>query len=660
MHSLIFANMLLVNDWMDSGTRKAALEKAEAMLKQIAYPDFILSDEKLDEWYKGHETMVQMNLSRESRHVAVHGLPENLTIEKITAFFAIYGKVQKIDKNPADKSVIVSFNDVRSAQKAYQGEHLLDSNIPFTINFHEPDLSMKSATSSQPSTSSSTKESSDLPNSIKCASSSSQNQSITQQQLPSTVLQSQVASYKRGIPPNLASSQNPSQMSLNSSALGLNSSSGSFQSQDEVDIFHPKASRTLYVGGLESRISEENLKRRFSKFGEILDVDVKNFESPSPFAFLQFADIDSSVKAINAHLGANKKGRAPPKPSVPPRPPQPNLQHKRPSQDSTSSSQAPHTPLKNIRPELVVPLEVPPNAPIIPRDPRNRNATRIPVYRVPYTRNNEAITRRAGPPKTNLLFYRFGENMPSLHQTNDTWPVPRNSSQPSSSHKPAAVSSSNRSSGSIVKKPQEHHNSGAHHSSNSSHNHHNSSHSHQSQQAAQRRISGGAIMASSSDDDDYVSDGEGVTNYPPPPPSSLDLLCAPPPKSFDNSLIKKVQQVPSQTSEEPSTSKDLDESTTSIEGPPVDSSDSSSSSSSDSDSGASDSDDSADDVIRELEREVCKIPPGATSSLASPSATAGGDSNTPRALPPPPQPIEIIVDPRAARGHQDQLYIVIL
>ncbi|KAE9420809.1 hypothetical protein Angca_003979, partial [Angiostrongylus cantonensis] len=84
-------------------------------------------------------------------------------------------------------------------------------------------------------------------------------------------------------------------------------------SRNEVDVFHPKASRTLYVGGLESRISDDTLRRRFGKYGLILDVDVKNYESPSPFAFIQFADIESAVRAINAHsssvVHANRKGK---------------------------------------------------------------------------------------------------------------------------------------------------------------------------------------------------------------------------------------------------------------------------------------------------------------------------------------------------------------
>ncbi|CAA93782.2 Neprilysin-1 [Caenorhabditis elegans] len=50
-----FRNMMHANDWMDAETKKYALEKADQMLKQIGYPDFILNDEKLDDWYKGLE-----------------------------------------------------------------------------------------------------------------------------------------------------------------------------------------------------------------------------------------------------------------------------------------------------------------------------------------------------------------------------------------------------------------------------------------------------------------------------------------------------------------------------------------------------------------------------------------------------------------------------
>ncbi|PIO72527.1 peptidase family M13, partial [Teladorsagia circumcincta] len=46
-----FHEMLVENDWMDKTTKKTAFEKAEAMLEQIAYPDFILDSKKLDNHY---------------------------------------------------------------------------------------------------------------------------------------------------------------------------------------------------------------------------------------------------------------------------------------------------------------------------------------------------------------------------------------------------------------------------------------------------------------------------------------------------------------------------------------------------------------------------------------------------------------------------------
>uniref|UniRef100_A8P514 RNA recognition motif domain containing protein n=1 Tax=Brugia malayi TaxID=6279 RepID=A8P514_BRUMA len=69
-----------------------------------------------------------------------------------------------------------------------------------------------------------------------------------------------------------------------------------------VDALANRASRTLYVGGLERRTTDDSLRSRFSCFGHILETEVKNWESPSPFAFIQFADIHSVVCAINAHV----------------------------------------------------------------------------------------------------------------------------------------------------------------------------------------------------------------------------------------------------------------------------------------------------------------------------------------------------------------------
>ncbi|VDM37512.1 unnamed protein product [Toxocara canis] len=85
-------------------------------------------------------------------------------------------------------------------------------------------------------------------------------------------------------------------------------SSASLHCSPCVDALAPRASRTLYVGGLERRTSDDSLRARFAHFGHILDIDVKNWESPSPFAFIQFADIQSVVRAINAYNGSSSSG----------------------------------------------------------------------------------------------------------------------------------------------------------------------------------------------------------------------------------------------------------------------------------------------------------------------------------------------------------------
>uniref|UniRef100_A0ABD2WDE5 Neprilysin-2 n=1 Tax=Trichogramma kaykai TaxID=54128 RepID=A0ABD2WDE5_9HYME len=49
---LEFKKILSEVEWMDENTRKAALDKAESMSTHIAYPDELLDDKKLDEFYR--------------------------------------------------------------------------------------------------------------------------------------------------------------------------------------------------------------------------------------------------------------------------------------------------------------------------------------------------------------------------------------------------------------------------------------------------------------------------------------------------------------------------------------------------------------------------------------------------------------------------------
>lgn len=48
-----FQDILKKVDWMDEKTRQNALDKARSMSTHIAYPDEMLNDAKLEEFYDG-------------------------------------------------------------------------------------------------------------------------------------------------------------------------------------------------------------------------------------------------------------------------------------------------------------------------------------------------------------------------------------------------------------------------------------------------------------------------------------------------------------------------------------------------------------------------------------------------------------------------------
>lgn len=48
-----FQDILKSVDWMDEQTRQNALDKAQSMATHIAYPDELLDDRKLEEFYEG-------------------------------------------------------------------------------------------------------------------------------------------------------------------------------------------------------------------------------------------------------------------------------------------------------------------------------------------------------------------------------------------------------------------------------------------------------------------------------------------------------------------------------------------------------------------------------------------------------------------------------
>ncbi|PSN39346.1 hypothetical protein C0J52_21870 [Blattella germanica] len=78
----------------------------------------------------------------------------------------------------------------------------------------------------------------------------------------------------------------------------------------ELDEFHPKATRTLFIGNLEKDVTASELRKHFEQFGEIIEIDIKKQGVVSSYAFCQYSDIASVVKAIRTmdgeHLGNNR------------------------------------------------------------------------------------------------------------------------------------------------------------------------------------------------------------------------------------------------------------------------------------------------------------------------------------------------------------------
>ncbi|XP_073993505.1 spen family transcriptional repressor split ends isoform X2 [Rhodnius prolixus] len=78
----------------------------------------------------------------------------------------------------------------------------------------------------------------------------------------------------------------------------------------EQDEFHPKATRTLFIGNLEKDTTAQEIRKHFEQFGEIIDIDVKKQGTSSTYAFCQFSDISSVVRAMRTldgeHVGQNR------------------------------------------------------------------------------------------------------------------------------------------------------------------------------------------------------------------------------------------------------------------------------------------------------------------------------------------------------------------
>jgi RNA recognition motif-containing protein len=77
----------------------------------------------------------------------------------------------------------------------------------------------------------------------------------------------------------------------------------------EIDEYQSKSTRTLFIGNLEKHVTVVELRKAFEVFGEILEIDIKK-QGSSPYAFCQYADIVSVVKAVRKmdgeHFGSTR------------------------------------------------------------------------------------------------------------------------------------------------------------------------------------------------------------------------------------------------------------------------------------------------------------------------------------------------------------------
>ena len=70
----------------------------------------------------------------------------------------------------------------------------------------------------------------------------------------------------------------------------------------EIEEYHPKATKTLFVGGLNRDVAESAVREMFGRFGEILDVDIKKSPAAAMAAFA--AGCEHVTRATKKREGA--------------------------------------------------------------------------------------------------------------------------------------------------------------------------------------------------------------------------------------------------------------------------------------------------------------------------------------------------------------------
>ncbi|UMM18190.1 hypothetical protein L5515_014368 [Caenorhabditis briggsae] len=94
------------------------------------------------------------NAIRESRHVAVHGLPRTIPDEDLHKFFSRFGPIQQLFRSPEDLEGVlyITYMDTRSASVACNSEKQFNKDTPFRIEYCNPETLPNMHMASHPST----------------------------------------------------------------------------------------------------------------------------------------------------------------------------------------------------------------------------------------------------------------------------------------------------------------------------------------------------------------------------------------------------------------------------------------------------------------------------------------------------------------------------
>ncbi|XP_060252563.1 msx2-interacting protein isoform X4 [Ovis aries] len=277
---------------------------------------------------------------RETRHLWVGNLPENVREEKIIEHFKRYGRVESVKILPKRGSeggvaAFVDFVDIKSAQKAHNSVNKMGDR-DLRTDYNEPGTIPSAARG--------------LDDTVSIASRSREVSGFRgggggPAYGPPPSLHAREGRYERrldGTDSSSSSSDDSPARSVQSAAVpaptsqllssldkdeprksfGIKvqnlpvrstetESENEFRPLDErIDEFHPKATRTLFIGNLEKTTTYHDLRNIFQRFGEIVDIDIKKVNGVPQYAFLQYCDIASVCKAIKKmdgeYLGNNR------------------------------------------------------------------------------------------------------------------------------------------------------------------------------------------------------------------------------------------------------------------------------------------------------------------------------------------------------------------